>query len=197
MKFQYSIGALIAANYFVAILFADAIGATLFLFLIQPLIVLIAGGLLDSAVPKKLKLAARENTRRLDGTKSERRKEREQHERRRLRLKIFLLSTLVVALFNFVLLLTNTFSGTLQDKHVLFAPIVIAFTTLALCVATCSIYLALIRQYTEEIAERYLEYVQLDMERRDRRQLMCGQPNICDQVPEFSADAGRILHTET
>ena len=164
MKLQFRITALIAVNYLAAIYFADSVGATLFLFLFQPVIILAAGKMLNAAIPAAIRSAARENYRRLDGSFSDRRRALEMHQARHLQLKLYSLLSLVTLAMNLAIGMIQTASEYL-NRPVLSTLLITVLILVGLFEFTRQCYLNFIRRYVEQVGERHMQYVQLDLDR--------------------------------
>ncbi len=164
MQLQYRITSLIALNYLIALIAANEVDATFFLFMIQPLLIWGIGKMLNSAVPRALRLAARDNYIRLDGTKSESRRTTEHQKSRMLQLQLFYLVGTVSLFTNLFVLLVANFFDYLPPAAQKISPL---FLLIYICIAfefmrRC--YLNLIRDYGEQIAERHMLYLQRDMD---------------------------------
>ena len=170
MRLQFRITALVAVNYLTAVYIADNVGATLFLFLFQPVLILVAGKLLNSAIPKAIRRSAKDNYHRLDGTISDRRRVLEKAESRNLQLKLYSLLSLVTLALNLAVLAIQSFSEFLDPRFNAVTPIAICVVVVALFEFMRRCYMNIIREYVEQIGERHMEYVQLDLDRANERE---------------------------
>lgn len=163
MQLQFRITSLIALNYLIALAASNTIDATFFLFMVQPLLIWGIGKLLNSAIPRALRLAAKDNYVRMDGTRSDNRRNTELAKSRTFQFQLFYLVGIVTLATNLFVLLVEHFAGTLPStlqKAVPFSYLVfiaIAFEFMRRC------YLHLVREYADQIAERYMQYMQHDM----------------------------------
>ncbi len=168
MRLQFRITALVAVNYLTAVYVARTVGATLFLFLFQPVLILVAGKLLNSAIPKAIRRASRDNYQRLDGTISDRRRDLEKDESRNLQLKIYSLLSIVTLVLNLSVLAIQSFSEFLDPRFSVISPMTICVVAVGLFEFMRRCYRNIIREYVEQIGERHMEYVQLDLDRANQ-----------------------------
>ncbi|MFO0941397.1 MAG: hypothetical protein U0930_11580 [Pirellulales bacterium] len=164
VQLQFRITSLIALNYLIALMASQTIDATFFLFLIQPLLIWGIGKLLNSAVPKAMRLAAKDNYIRMNGTRSDNRRNMELAIARTLQLQLFYLVGIVTFFTNLFVLMVPSIVDYLPEKLQKVASlfylvyIIIAFEFTRRC------YMYLVREYGEQIAERYMQYMQKDMD---------------------------------
>lgn len=164
MHLQFKISTLIAINYSVALILARKIDAIFFLLMVQPVLIWICGRLLHYAVPRQVRLSARENYLRMDGTISQERRMVEVSAARVLKLRMYLLVGIVTLACNFAIVLMAALANLIPGSHHYLFFAALPIPGIAAFEFTRRCYLNLIRLHIDEIAGRHLEYVNRDME---------------------------------